>query len=82
VAAVDADPLRLAMAAQNLAAYGYRERVTLIQDDVTQMQLPTAEAFFFDPARRAGGRRKFSVRHRQRVAHAHPGHRRENLSRC
>lgn len=62
VAAVDADPLRLAMAAQNLAAYGYRERVTLIQDDVTQMQLPTAEAFFFDPARRAGGRRKFSVR--------------------
>jgi len=62
VAAVDHDPLRLAMAAQNLAAYGCRERVTLLQADVTRMQLPTVEAFFFDPARRVEGRRKFSVR--------------------
>ena len=62
VAAVDVDPLRLAMAAQNLAAYGLRERVTLIHDDVTQMQLPRVGAFFFDPARRALGLRKFSVR--------------------
>ncbi len=61
VAAVDLDPLRLAMAAQNLAAYGCRERVTLIQDDVTRMQLPLVDAFFFDPARRAGARRKYSV---------------------
>jgi SAM-dependent methyltransferase len=65
VAAVDLDPLRLAMAAQNLAAYGYRERVTLIQDDVTRMHLPLVDAFFFDPARRSGGRRKFSVRNYQ-----------------
>jgi SAM-dependent methyltransferase len=62
VAAVDSDALRLAMAAQNLAAYGYRERVTLIEDDLTRMQLPTVDAFFFDPARRAEGRRKFSIR--------------------
>jgi hypothetical protein len=57
---VDADPLRLAMAAQNLAAYGYRAR--FIQDDVARMQLPTVDAFFFDPARRVAGRRRFSVR--------------------
>lgn len=61
VAAVDVDPLRLALAEQNLAAYGYRERVTFIQDDLTRMQLPRVEAFFFDPARRAGGHRRFSV---------------------
>jgi hypothetical protein len=63
VVAVEVDALRLAMAEQNLAAYGYGERVTFIQDDVAHMQLPRAEAFFFDPARRSGGRRKFSVRH-------------------
>jgi len=61
VAAVERDPLRLAMAAENLAAYGLRDRVTFIADDIAQMQLPTVEAFFFDPARRVGGRRKFSV---------------------
>jgi hypothetical protein len=62
VAAADVDPLRLAMAAQNLAAYGCRERVTLVHGDLTRMQLPTVDAIFFDPARRAEGRRKFSVR--------------------
>jgi hypothetical protein len=62
VAAVDSDALRLAMAAQNLAVYGYRERVTLIEADLTRMQLPMVDAFFFDPARRAEGRRKFSIR--------------------
>ena len=65
VAAVELDPLRLAMAAQNLAAYGCRERVTLIQDDLTRVQLPRVEAFFFDPARRTAGRRRFSVHHYQ-----------------
>lgn len=61
VAAVDADPLRLALAAQNLAAYGVRERVTLIHEDIPHMQLPRVDAFFFDPARRSGSRRRFSV---------------------
>jgi hypothetical protein len=62
VAAVDVDPLRLAMAAENLAAYGRRHRASFIAGDVTQLGLPPADAFFFDPARRVGGRRKFSVR--------------------
>lgn len=62
LAAVDIDPLRLALAEQNLAAYGVRDRATFICDDVTRMQLPTVDAFFFDPARRAEGRRKFSIR--------------------
>lgn len=61
VAAVDADPLRLALAAQNLAAYRVRERVRLIHEDITHMQLPRVDAFFFDPARRSGSRRRFSV---------------------
>lgn len=62
VAAVDSDPVRLALAAQNLSAYGVREWATLIHDDVAQMQLPRVDAFFFDPARRSAGRRRFSVR--------------------
>lgn len=57
---IDLDPLRLALAKANLAAYGYGAR--FIQDDVARMQLPIVEAFFFDPARRVAGRRKFSVR--------------------
>lgn len=62
VAAIDQDPLRLAMAGENLAAYGRRDRAVFLQGDVTRLALPQAEAFFFDPARRVEGRRKFSVR--------------------
>ncbi len=62
LAAVDTDPLRLALARENLAAYGVRDRATFICDDVMRMQLPRVDAFFFDPARRAEGRRKFSIR--------------------
>jgi SAM-dependent methyltransferase len=62
VSAVDQDPLRLAMAAENLAAYGLRERVRWLQADLTTLPWPEADGFFFDPARRAAGRRKFSVR--------------------
>lgn len=61
VAAVDSDPVRLALATQNLSAYGVRERVTFIHADIAQMQLPRVDAFFFDPARRTAGRRRFSV---------------------
>ena len=63
VTAIDLDPLRLAMAAENLAVYQRRDRATFVLGDITRLTLPPAEAFFFDPARRAGGRRKFSVRH-------------------
>ncbi len=62
VAAVDNDPLRLAVAARNAGVYSYSDRITFIRDDLTTMQLPTVEAFWFDPARRVAGRRKFSVR--------------------
>lgn len=62
VTGVDQDELRLAMAAENLAAYGLRERATWLAADLTTLPWPGAAAFFFDPARRAGGRRKFSVR--------------------
>jgi hypothetical protein len=63
VTAVDLDPLRLRMAAENLAAYGLRERAAFVEADLAQFTLPAGtDAFFFDPARRAGGRRKFSVR--------------------
>jgi hypothetical protein len=62
VTGIDLDPLRLRMAAENLAAYDRRERASFIQGDLTAQALPEADAFFFDPARRVEGRRKFSVR--------------------
>jgi SAM-dependent methyltransferase len=65
VTAIDLDPLRLGMAAENLAAYGRRDRACFIEGDLTQPALPAADAFFFDPARRVDGRRKFSVREYQ-----------------
>ena len=61
VVAVERDPVRLAMAGANLAAHGLAERVELVQADVTEMTLPPVEAIFVDPARRAGGRRVFSL---------------------
>src|SRR5690242_5681059 len=63
VTGYDLDPLRLAMAEQNLAAYGRAERASFVAGDFTRLALPPADAFFFDPARRVEGRRKFSVRH-------------------
>lgn len=62
VTGLDLDPLRLAMAAENLAAYGRRERARFVEADLTQTALPEADAWFFDPARRAEGHREFSVR--------------------
>jgi SAM-dependent methyltransferase len=62
VTAVDIDPLHLAMAQPNLAAYGLH--ASFIQADLTATPPPeTADAFFFDPGRRADGRRQFSIRH-------------------
>lgn len=61
VFAVDHDPLRLALAAHNLAAYGLAERAEFIHADLAAWPLPPLGGFFFDPARRAGGRRRFSV---------------------
>jgi len=57
VHALDIDPLRLAMAAENARAYGVGERIHWIEADLTQATLPRVQAAFFDPARRAGNRR-------------------------
>lgn len=61
VTLVDKDPLRLALARENLAAYG--RTAERLKADVTQTPLPSAEALWFDPARRAEGHRKFSIHH-------------------
>jgi SAM-dependent methyltransferase len=61
VVAADRDPLRLAMAAANARAYGLESRVDVVEIDLEQQPPPAAEAIFFDPARRSGGRRVFSL---------------------
>ncbi|MCC6188521.1 MAG: methyltransferase domain-containing protein [Anaerolineales bacterium] len=61
VTGVDHDPLRLAMAAENLAAYGRRARAAWLPADLNTLTLLPAPAFFFDPSRRSGSRRRFSV---------------------
>lgn len=60
VTLIDRDPLRLALARANLAVYG--RTAEAVHADVLQTPLLPAEAIWFDPARRAGGRRQFSVR--------------------
>ena len=57
VTAVDADPLRLAMAAENVRAYGWADRVMFLEGDVLTVPLPGVEAAFCDPDRRADGKR-------------------------
>jgi hypothetical protein len=57
VVAIEADPLRLAMAEENLKAYGRAHRATFIGGDLLTVPLPDVPAAFFDPDRRAGGRR-------------------------
>src|SRR3990172_11533346 len=62
---IDLDPLRLAMASANARALGLEARVSFLRADLNA-SLPLAPspgmALFFDPARRARGRRVFSVR--------------------
>lgn len=79
---IDRDPLRLAMARANLAALGLDRRVQLVQADLAQADLsrrslPLAArpdlAWFFDPARRAGGVRVFSIRDYQPPLDLLPG---------
>lgn len=61
VVAVDKDPLRLAMARLNAAVYGVSERIEFVEADINEFDVSAADAVFFDPARRSGGRRIFSV---------------------
>ena len=55
VAAFDRDRLRLMMAQANAAVYGMAGRVGLVQADLLHLPPLPVDAFFFDPARRAGG---------------------------
>jgi hypothetical protein len=66
VDAVDIDPIRLACAAHNARATGLDSRITFHLGDVEQIEAEVLrdwgiEAIFFDPSRRSGGRRIFSL---------------------
>lgn len=60
ILAVDVNPLHLALAKENLSAYG--SQADWIEADLTTTPLPPVDAAFFDPGRRSAGRRRFSVR--------------------
>lgn len=57
VVAVDQDELRLAIAQANVQAYERSDRVHWHRGDLLTMAVPTVEAIFFDPDRRADGQR-------------------------
>ena len=57
ITAVDRDPLHLAMAEANAATLGLAERLTFMEADVRDVQLPLGAAVFIDPARRTGAGR-------------------------
>lgn len=61
VVGVDLDPLRLAMARENLRVYWRLDAAELIEADVAAFQRPDVEAVFFDPDRRADGERHVSI---------------------
>ena len=62
VIGVDLDPVRLAMARENVNVYAGDGRFHPLQADLRQLRPLPADALFFDPARRdAHGRRLFSV---------------------
>jgi hypothetical protein len=61
VTAVDADPVRLAMAAENVRAYELMDRVRFVDGDVLTIPLPGLQAAFADPDRRADGRRHLKL---------------------
>ena len=60
VIGVDRDPLRLALARANAAVYDVERHVTLQHGDVEAWEPPFGALLFFDPARRSGGRRRWS----------------------
>ena len=54
---IDLDPLHLELAKLNLAAYN--ARADFVQSDLAQDKPPHADAYFFDPSRRAAKSRSF-----------------------
>jgi hypothetical protein len=62
VIGIDRDRLRLAMARENVAAYGHGARFQPLQADLETLPPLPVDGFFFDPARRdERGRRIYSV---------------------
>lgn len=62
VTGVDWDPVRLAMAAENMRVYGRADHFRPLQADVMALSPFQTDAVFFDPARRdEQGRRFYSV---------------------
>ena len=62
VIGVEWDPVRLAMAQENVRAYGHGDRFQPLQSDLLELSPLPVQACFFDPARRDEyGRRLFSV---------------------
>jgi hypothetical protein len=58
VVGVDRDPVRLAMARENLRAYGRADRFLPLAADLEALDPISVDVFFFDPARRdASGKR-------------------------
>ncbi|MFO0797882.1 MAG: class I SAM-dependent methyltransferase [Gemmataceae bacterium] len=57
VEAVDADPVRLALAEANARALGVADRIRFHLGDALALALPPADAAYTDPGRRAGDRR-------------------------
>lgn len=55
VLAIDRDLVRLMMARANAEAYGVAGHLVPVQADLLSLPPPRVDAFFFDPARRAGG---------------------------
>jgi hypothetical protein len=54
VSGIDRDPLRVALAEINAAAYGLAERTTFRVEDALSYEPPQGALLFFDPARRSG----------------------------
>ncbi len=62
VTGVDWDPVRVAMAQENVRVYGHGDRFHPLQADLLDLTPLPVDACFFDPARRDGqGKRLFSL---------------------
>jgi SAM-dependent methyltransferase len=61
VVAVDLDPLRLRMAAANVAAYGHADHLRTCCADVRSWNVPAGYAAWADPSRRTRGKRVFTL---------------------
>jgi hypothetical protein len=61
VIGIDQDALRLVMAQANATTLGQADRATFRALDLEREPPPSADALFFDPARRSDGRRTFKL---------------------